>query len=115
MSVLEGRGVDVGKVKISKAEVALWGYALFTMCSYNRYNVFCSIEQIGRFKKKQSKMIATARKDAAVATKHVVNAIPRNEMNDDETSLWKLEILEGRKERRRNAAEDRPCENIDSG
>ena len=57
-------------------------------------------------------MVTTAKMDAVRATKHVVEAIPRKDMNDDETSVWKLEILEGRKLRRKEA-EDRPDQNLD--
>lgn len=64
---------------------------------------FFSIEHLGRFKKKQSEMMTTARKDTAMAAKHVVDAIPRKGMNDE--SGWKLEILEGRKLLRREGEE----------
>lgn len=57
-------------------------------------------------------MVTTAKKEAVRVTKHVADAIPGKEMNDDEISLWKLEILEGRKLRRKGAV-DKLDQNLD--
>ncbi|KAI1793831.1 hypothetical protein LXA43DRAFT_998589 [Ganoderma leucocontextum] len=95
LPVLEERGVDMDKAKISKAEVALWG-----------------IERLARIKEKQIKVVAKVKQGTTLATRHVVNAIPRKEMKNDENSLWKMEILEGRKLRRKEG-ENKPGQNPD--
>ncbi|PIL31683.1 hypothetical protein GSI_06386 [Ganoderma sinense ZZ0214-1] len=69
------------------------------------------VKQLAKLKK-QSEMITTAKKDAARATKQVVNAMPRKEMDDNESGLWELETVEGRKLPRKEV-EDRRGESLE--
>lgn len=55
------------------------------------------IEHIAKFKKKQAKILQTAKKEAADSAKRVVEVLPRRTLNED--ASWKREILEGRKRR----------------
>ncbi|KAJ3908630.1 hypothetical protein F5879DRAFT_300416 [Lentinula edodes] len=71
---LTERGVDMSKVKISKAEAALWG-----------------IEHIGKWKKKQSHLKEAGKERIAKAGHAIVDTL---KMSDPS---WKREIVEGKK------------------
>ncbi|KAL7285111.1 hypothetical protein ACG7TL_000203 [Trametes sanguinea] len=91
ISVLEERGVDMTKVEISKAELALWG-----------------IEHLGKFKKKQAKVLKDTKEHTTSAMKKVAGALPKPQ--EDDGCNWKLEVLEGRKDRHRHREEAVPQE-----
>jgi len=69
IDVLTERGVNMRKVKISKAEVALWG-----------------IEHIGKWKRKQGQIVADGKEGVHNVVEKAVQPL----------NGWKREILEGR-------------------
>ncbi|CDO73493.1 hypothetical protein BN946_scf185013.g128 [Trametes cinnabarina] len=89
ISVLDERGVDMSKVKISKAELALWG-----------------IEHLGVFKKKKARLMRDTKTHTTEAVKKVAGALPTPQ--EDNGCNWKLEVLEGRKDRHRHLEGDSP-------
>ncbi|KAF4622929.1 hypothetical protein D9613_001720 [Agrocybe pediades] len=76
IEVLDERGVDMHKVKISKAEAALWG-----------------IEHIAKFKKKQSHALSSGKKKVQETSHHAKVFIAAKSPGD---TKWKKEILKGR-------------------
>ncbi|KAF9076189.1 hypothetical protein BDP27DRAFT_1314034 [Rhodocollybia butyracea] len=75
----------MSKVKISKAEAALWG-----------------IEHIGKWKKKQSHLVGASKEQAAKAGHAVAETLKIS--NSD----WKREVLEGRKRSTNNDNQTSP-------
>jgi len=76
IEVLTDLGVDMHKVKISKAEAALWG-----------------IEHITKWKKKQGKLVATGKEKIKTLEKSAVATVSGE---GGAASHWKKDILEGR-------------------
>ena len=60
-----------------------------------------SIEHIAKFKKKQSELMKTARKETAATAKRVVQPLSGKDHggDHDQSCSWKREILEGRRPR----------------
>ncbi|KAK7694943.1 hypothetical protein QCA50_002131 [Cerrena zonata] len=77
LKVLDERGVDLTKVKVSKAEAALWG-----------------IEHLNKFKKKQAALVKEGKEAVGDAANETVQAIANPA---DTAHAWKNVILEGRK------------------
>ncbi|KAF7799268.1 hypothetical protein EIP86_010500 [Pleurotus ostreatoroseus] len=81
LSILEQRGVDMRKVQISKAEAALWG-----------------IEHLARFRKKQAKVVKSG-KQKINGTLHTVRTTLSRSSEPGESTAWKREILQGRRQK----------------
>jgi hypothetical protein len=71
------RGVDMHKVRVSKAEAVLWG-----------------VERIGKWKKAKSNMVKNSKEEVKDGMQKVANLVKTNE---GDTSHWKIDILEGRR------------------
>ncbi|KAI0800993.1 hypothetical protein C8Q74DRAFT_459678 [Fomes fomentarius] len=101
LDALEGRRVDMSKIEISKAELALWGYVTEIACRQPPKLIIISIEHLNKFKKRQAALLNDAKEDAHTVGKHIRGAMPHRDHG-----YWKREILEGRKRSQMSRPED---------
>ncbi|KAI0963897.1 hypothetical protein AcW1_000853 [Taiwanofungus camphoratus] len=97
VSVLQERGVDMHKVEISKAELALWG-----------------IEHLAKFKKKQSIMFRSCR-DKIRRTMHAAKRLSYGDRR--KTIKHKADVSERCEKlaRRKGVGETQQCQNHELG
>ncbi|KAK7050871.1 hypothetical protein VNI00_004983 [Paramarasmius palmivorus] len=92
LDVMEERGMDLRKARVSKAEAALWG-----------------IEHIAKWKKKQDEITKKGKQKVIEAGEDIALKLPA--VNDD----WKREVIQGRKAKEEKAQEkDVPSESPSS-